>query len=331
MAVSNPTGGHCVGPESDMAGKANSCAGCPNQSKCASGETKTILKTEKEEVQSRLEEIEHKILVLSGKGGVGKSTFATNLCWALASTTKEVAILDIDICGPSVPHLMGVEDGSVHKSNFGWEPVYAGEDDEVAVLSIGFLLKSRSDAVIWRGPKKHSMIKQLLSDTNWGQRDFLIIDTPPGTSDEHISIVQLLAKTKPSGAIIVTTPAEVSLLDVRKEITFCMKTGVKVIGVVSNMAGFVCSCNKETQIFPNQDPEAVKKMCQEFQVPYLGAVPLDPRIGKCGEQGRNFLKEFPNSPATKAFLAVVELMYATLCGVKIQATSTAMQVDGPSS
>jgi len=325
MAVSNPTGGHCVGPESDMAGKASSCAGCPNQSKCASGETKTILKTEKEEVKSRLEEIEHKILVLSGKGGVGKSTFATNLCWALASQDKEVAILDIDICGPSVPHLMGVEDGSVHKSNFGWEPVYAGENDEVAVLSIGFLLNSRSDAVIWRGPKKHSMIKQLLSDTNWGQRNFLIVDTPPGTSDEHISIVQLLAKAKPSGAIIVTTPAEVSLLDVRKEITFCRKTGVKVLGVVSNMAGFVCSCNKETQIFPNQDPEAVIKMCQEFDVPYLGAVPLDPRIGTCGEKGMNFLKKFPESPATKAFLSVVQLIDASLA---TESTSTkAMEVD----
>jgi len=305
MVVTNPNGGDCVGAESDMAGKAKGCSGCPNQSKCASGELKTVMKTEKEEVQSRLEEVRHKILVLSGKGGVGKSTFATNLCWALASAEKEVAILDIDICGPSVPHLMGVEDGSVHKSNFGWEPVYAGENDEVAVLSIGFLLKSKSDAVIWRGPKKHSMIKQLLSDTNWGQRDFLIVDTPPGTSDEHISIVMLLAKAKPDGAIIVTTPAEVSLLDVRKEITFCRKSGVHVLGVVSNMSGFVCSCNKETQIFPNQDPDAVRKMCEEFNVPYLGAIPLDPRIGRCGEQGKNFLVEFPESPASNAFLGVV--------------------------
>jgi Mrp family chromosome partitioning ATPase len=146
--------------------------------------------------------------------------------------------------------MMGVEDEEVRRSNFGWSPVYA--DDNLAVMSIGFMLQSKKDAVIWRGPKKSGLIKQFLTDVYWGDGglDFLVIDAPPGTSDEHISIAQFLKKSKVDGAIIVTTPQEVALLDVRKEISFCKKVGIPVLGVVENMAGFVCPCCKtNTEIF----------------------------------------------------------------------------------
>lgn len=161
----------------------------------------------------------------------------------------DVGLLDIDICGPSVPRMLGLEGHDVHKSNTGWSPVYL--EDNFAVMSIGFLLPNKDDPVIWRGPRKDGLIKQFLTDVMWESLDYLIIDTPPGTSDEHISIVNYLAKTNLLGAIIVTTPQEVALADVRKEINFCKKTNLKVIGVVENMSGFVCPhCDCKSEIFP---------------------------------------------------------------------------------
>lgn len=158
-------------------------------------------------------------MILSGKGGVGKSTVTTNLAYALAADeTRQVAILDIDICGPSQARMLGCENESVHESAQGWTPIYV--KDNLSVMSIAFLLQNRNEAVIWRGPRKNALIKQFLKDVDWGSLDYLLIDTPPGTSDEHISIVQLLLQSGClDGAIIVTTPQEVSLLDVRKEVS----------------------------------------------------------------------------------------------------------------
>ncbi|RXM27997.1 Cytosolic Fe-S cluster assembly factor nubp1 [Acipenser ruthenus] len=188
----------------------------------------------------------------------------------------KIALLDVDICGPSIPRIMGLEGEQVHQSGSGWSPVYV--EDNLAVMSIGFLLSSPDDAVIWRGPKKNGMIKQFLRDVDWGEVDYLIVDTPPGTSDEHLSVVQYLSGTHIDGAVLLTTPQEVSLQDVRKEIAFCRKVNLPIIGVVENMSGFVCpKCKNNSQIFPPTTGGA-EKMCKELNIPLLGKVPLDPRI-----------------------------------------------------
>lgn len=223
----------CVGPSSEYAGKVDSCAGCPNQSACSSGEAAKA-DPAIAFVQDRMALVKHKVLVLSGKGGVGKSTFSAQLAFALAAQGKQVGLLDIDICGPSIPRMLGLVGHEVHQSASGWSPVYI--EDNLGVMSIGFMLPSSDDAIIWRGPRKNGLIKQFLTDVVWNDLDYLIIDTPPGTSDEHISIVQYLKNAKIDGAVVVTTPQEVAMADVRKELNFCKKTGLNVLGVVENMS-----------------------------------------------------------------------------------------------
>lgn len=218
---------NCVGPNSEMAGKAKGCAGCPNQTLCSSGEAKASPDPSIPFIKDKLAHVKHKILVLSGKGGVGKSTFSAQLAFALASQGKQVGLLDIDICGPSIPRMLGLEGHEVHQSGSGWSPVYV--EDNLGVMSIGFMLPSKDDAVIWRGPRKNGLIKQFLTDVVWNELDYLIVDTPPGTSDEHISIVQYLKSVQIDGAIVVTTPQEISMADVRKELNFCRKTGKSLI------------------------------------------------------------------------------------------------------
>jgi len=234
VTSSSPEGANtnCVGPGNEMAGRAAGCAGCPNQATCASGEAK--VDPALNIVQDRMALVKHKILVLSGKGGVGKSTFSAQLAFALAQQGKQVGLLDIDICGPSIPRMLGLVGHEVHQSASGWSPVYV--EDNLGVMSIGFMLPSKDDAIIWRGPRKNGLIKQFLTDVNWNELDYLIVDTPPGTSDEHISIVQYLKSSNIDGAIVVTTPQEVAMADVRKELNFCKKTGLNVLGVVENMS-----------------------------------------------------------------------------------------------
>ncbi|KAK9722981.1 NUBPL iron-transfer P-loop NTPase [Popillia japonica] len=286
---------HCPGTQSDDAGKASACAGCPNQTICASGEAK-VVDPGLELVKQSLGNVRNKILVLSGKGGVGKSTITALLSRSLALNDQDtnVAVLDIDICGPSQPRVLGVLNEQVHQSGSGWSPVYV--EDNLSVMSIGFLLGSPDDAVIWRGPKKNGMIRQFLSEVDWGNLDYLLIDTPPGTSDEHLSATTYLSNAGLTGAIIVTTPQEVALLDVRKEIDFCRKVSVKVLGVVENMALFVCpGCKTVTEIFPAKTG-GTKQMCLDMEVPFLGSLPLDPKIARCCDEGKDIFTEFPDSP-----------------------------------
>eukprot|EP01114_Cavostelium_apophysatum_P015076 TRINITY_DN4038_c0_g1_i1.p1 TRINITY_DN4038_c0_g1~~TRINITY_DN4038_c0_g1_i1.p1 ORF type:complete len:324 (+),score=52.48 TRINITY_DN4038_c0_g1_i1:104-1075(+) len=293
---------NCPGTQSQNAGKSSACAGCPNQQICATapkGPDPDVA-----DIVERMSTVKHKILVLSGKGGVGKSTFSAQLSFALAEKQQhQVGLLDIDICGPSIPRLLGLEGEQVHHSNLGWSPVFVEEN--LAVMSVGFMLPDPDDAIIWRGPKKNSLIKQFLKDVDWGELDYLVIDTPPGTSDEHLSIAQYLKSTDPDGAVVITTPQEVALLDVRKEINFCKKVGLPIIGVVENMSGFVCpKCKTETQIFPPTTGGA-EKMARELDVPFLGRIPIDPRIARACDEGRFYLSEFPDSEATKAFQSVI--------------------------
>ncbi|XP_019656244.1 cytosolic Fe-S cluster assembly factor NUBP2 isoform X2 [Ailuropoda melanoleuca] len=184
--------------------------------------------------------VRHIILVLSGKGGVGKSTISTELALALRHAGKKVGILDVDLCGPSIPRMLRAQGRAVHQCDSGWVPVFVDQEQSISLMSVGFLLESPDEAVVWRGPKKNALIKQFVSDVAWGQLDYLVVDTPPGTSDEHMATVEALRPYSPLGALVVTTPQAVSVGDVRRELTFCRKTGLQVVGVVENMSGFVC-------------------------------------------------------------------------------------------
>lgn len=251
-----------------------------------------------------LTNIKEIVLVLSGKGGVGKSSVTTQLAFSLSLQGHSVGVLDIDLTGPSIPRFFGIENSKVKQAPGGWLPVPVHEpkspSDEITndektptktgalyCMSLGFMLGNRGDAVVWRGPKKTAMVRQFLSDVQWGALDYLLIDTPPGTSDEHISLVETLLKTaapgQVSGAVIVTTPQAISISDVRKEINFCKKTGVHIIGVVENMAGFVCPhCAECTNVFSKGGG---KIMADDFSVPFLGSIPIDPAFVALIEEG----------------------------------------------
>ncbi len=293
---------HCPGPTSTLAGQGSACAGCPNQAICA-----TAPKGPDPDIPlitARLSGIKHKILVLSGKGGVGKSTFTTMLAHAFAQNpAHQVGIMDTDICGPSIPAMMGVVSETIHVSSSGWSPVWV--TDNLGVMSVQFMLPSRDDAVIWRGPKKNGLIKRFLMDVEWGELDYLVVDTPPGTSDEHLSVNSYLKESGVDGAVVVTTPQEVALLDVRKEIDFCNKAGIRVLGLVENMAGFVCpKCKNTSQVF-RATTGGAEGLAGEMGVPFLGRVPLDPRIGMACDYGESFFEAFPDSPACEALREVV--------------------------
>ncbi|OQR70154.1 cytosolic Fe-S cluster assembly factor nubp1-like, partial [Tropilaelaps mercedesae] len=300
----------CPGTNSNVAGKASGCTGCPNQAACAAGPKEPD--PDISLIRSRLSGVGHVILILSGKGGVGKSTVTAMLGQALAEQFKgeghfaggkQVAILDVDICGPSQPTIMGVENEQVHQSGSGWSPIFP--DENLALMSIGFLLRSKDDAIIWRGPRKNGMIKQFLRDVDWNELDYLLVDTPPGTSDEHLTIVQYLQScTNFDGAILVTTPQEVSVQDVRKEFNFCKKVSLPILGVVENMKGFICPrCTKESEIFPSSG--GCQKLCEDFGLRLLGQVPLDPRVARCCDEGEFFVRKFPDSLAASACKQIV--------------------------
>lgn len=281
----------CPGVGSKSAGKSSACDGCPNQKNCASGEAAKP-DPAVAEVANRLKDVKHKVLVLSGKGGVGKSTVSAQLTFGLsANFDADVGLLDVDICGPSIPRMLGVSGRDVHQSAEGWTPVYLNE--HVAVMSVGFMLPEEDNAVIWRGPKKHALIKQFLADVNWGPLDYLVVDTPPGTSDEHMSIVSLLKDAGVDGAVLVTTPQEVALQDVRKEISFCHKVGIPIIGVIENMSGFICpSCQTCTEVFCPSTGGA-QAMCNKLNIPFLGRLPLSPSVTTASDRGMSVITEIP--------------------------------------
>ncbi|KAL2712889.1 cytosolic Fe-S cluster assembly factor NUBP2, partial [Vespula squamosa] len=251
-----------------------------------------------------LEGVKHVVLVLSGKGGVGKSTISTQLALALKESGFKVGLLDVDLCGPSVPYLLNLEGKDVHQSSDGWVPVFADTEQRLSVMSIGFLLKNQNDSVIWRGPKKTAMIKQFLTDVVWQNIDYLIIDTPPGTSDEHITVMENLKNVKCDGAILITTPQAVAVDDVLREVTFCRKTGIPIIGIVENMSGFVCpSCEECTNIFSSGGGAALSEM---VKVPFLVKVPIDPQVGRLADKAQSVLVTLPNSQVAQVFRKLVE-------------------------
>ncbi|KDR08947.1 cytosolic Fe-S cluster assembly factor NUBP2 homolog [Zootermopsis nevadensis] len=258
--------------------------------------------------------VKHIILVLSGKGGVGKSTVSVLLAIALKECGYKVGLLDVDLCGPSIPYLLNLQEKDVHQCPQGWVPVYSDQDQNLAVMSIGFLLKSKNDAVVWRGPKKHAMIKQFLTDVYWQDIDYLIIDTPPGTSDEHITVMENVRSLNCDGAILVTTPQAVAIEDVRKELTFCRKTGIPVLGVIENMSGFVCpTCSECTNIFSSGGGQSLANIAD---IPFLGCVPIDPRVGQSVEKEQSCVAKIPDSPVTAVFKDMVKILTKPIAGAE---------------
>jgi Mrp family chromosome partitioning ATPase len=256
---------------------------------------KRQLQIEQIQIRKKVQRIKNKILVLSGKGGVGKSTVAANLAMSLALEDKKVGLLDIDIHGPSVPKILGIEREIIQTIGATLLPVEI--TGNLKVMSIGFLLRRSDDAVIWRGPMKYQMIKQFLKDVEWGVLDFLVVDSPPGTGDEPLSIVQLLEGA--DGAVIVTTPQEVALTDVRKCISFCNNLNLPVLGVLENMSGFICpKCGEKTDVFKSGGGEI---MAQQMGVPFLGRIPIDPQIVQACDSGQPYIQYYSSSRAAQAF------------------------------
>ena len=254
---------------------------------------------ERMQMARAMAKIKHKIVVMSGTGGVGKTSVAVNLAVMFAKEAR-VGIVDADVTGPDVPKILGVEDAAVVPGEKGLEPAIGVLD--VKAVSMGLVLRDRDTPVIWRGPLKIKALKQMLMDVNWGELDYLIIDLPPGTSDEPLSIAQEIPDA--DGAVVVTTPQDVSLLDVRKSIAFAKAVNLPVLGIVENMGGMVCPhCGGEIDVFKKGGGEAA---ANELGLPFLGRIPLDPRIVIGGDAGKPFVLEHPDSPAAKAFAHVVD-------------------------
>ncbi|XP_068758243.1 cytosolic Fe-S cluster assembly factor NUBP2-like [Montipora capricornis] len=288
--------------ETSLAGKASVCQGCPGQYLCSQ---QGGVDPDQEMIDLRMNAIQHKILILSGKGGVGKSSVATTLSMAFSNMGKKVGLVDLDICGPSIPKLMAIEGQQVVNSPYGWMPLRSPHFD-VKVMSVGSLLEKGDSAIIWRGPRKTGLIKQFLKDTFWGRLDFLIFDTPPGTSDEHLTVVKALKDVKPDGAVVVSTPQDLALATIRKELNFCRTMGLKVLGIVENMSGFVCPhCQECSDLF---SAGGARRLADEYGFLFLGSIPLDQNLCLCCEEGSNVFETFPESPAGRSLYSIASIL-----------------------
>ena len=265
-------------------------------------ERRKQIQEQEERLRARMSKVKHKIAVISGKGGVGKSTVTVNLAIAFAmhGHANKVGVLDADIHGPSVPKMLGLTGQRLQAGPPGIFP--ASGPLGIKVVSMDFLLPDENAPVIWRGPLKMTAIRQFLSDIVWGELDLLLIDLPPGTGDEPLSVAQLLPEM--DGVIIVTIPSEVSQIVVKKAVTFARRLGMPVIGIIENMSGFVCpNCGAKIDIFQSGGGT---KIANELSIPFLGNIPIDQKICEDTDKGMPFIVEHANSPASKAFLEIVE-------------------------
>ncbi|MGB2821488.1 MAG: iron-sulfur cluster carrier protein MrpORP [Phycisphaerae bacterium] len=268
-----------------------------------SGEMQRLI--DEQQLRSTMQRIGKKLLVLSGKGGVGKSTIAANLAVALAQAGKKVGLLDVDVHGPSIPQLLGLTNRPVGLEKDRIVPVEMNEN--LSVMSIGFFLAGRDQPVIWRGPRKFGLIRQFLRDVTWGRLDYLVIDSPPGTGDEPLSVAQLVGT--PAGAVVVTTPQELSIADVRRCVSFCLAVSLPVVGIIENMSGLVCpKCGEEIDLFPSGGGEA---LAAQMHLPFLGRIPIDPSVAASGDTGIPFAGGRIDSPAAQAFANVVQRIVAS--------------------
>ncbi len=271
----------------------SSGSGCSSQG-CSGGEDQKLNKA--------LSRIKHKIVVLSGKGGVGKSTVATNIAVALSLAGKQVGLLDVDVHGPSVPRLLSLEEEKPHIGHEVIEPISWSKN--LWVMSLGFMLPSKEDPVIWRGPVKIGLIKQFVQDVAWNDLDFLVVDCPPGTGDEPLSALQTLGSD--AQTVIVTTPQGIAVDDVRRSVNFCKQLGNPILGIVENMSGFACpDCGKVHEIFNSGGGEELAK---ETGVNFLGRIPLDPEVGRAGDEGYPLLRVDHDSPTAQAMNTIIKPM-----------------------
>jgi len=292
-------------PETDMKDKqacSGNCGSCGSEGCDAAvqkpGESMDDYRN-RQKLTFRMNSIKHKIVVLSGKGGVGKSTVAVNLAVSLSLAGKKVGLLDVDVHGPSIPTMLNLVNAGVKTEGENLLPVEIGS---LKVMSVGFLLENRDSAVIWRGPMKMGVIEQLLRDVKWGDLDYLIIDSPPGTGDEPLSTVQLVGSM--DGAVMVTTPQDVAAADVRKSLDFCRQLNLPVLGIVENMSGFICpNCGTETRIFAGDNGE---KMAIDAGVPFLGRIPIDPNVGAACDAGTPFIYNYGKTETAKRFENLIE-------------------------
>lgn len=274
--------------------------GCPSANK-----KKQEQAQQDEALKHSLDRIRNKLIVMSGKGGVGKTSTSVNLAIALSQLGHKVGIMDVDLHGPDVPHMLGLsgllditDDRKLMPKKY---------SDNLSAVSIESLMPNQDDAIIWRGPIKYTAIRQFIGDVDWGALDFLIIDSPPGTGDEPLTVAQTISDAK---AIIVTTPQEVSLADVRKSISFCRTVKMEIFGLIENMSGFTCPhCGKVVDIFGTGGGQ---KTAAENDILFLGKIPLDPNMVACTDAGVSFLKQHPDSPVGKAFQEIAQKIAAKL-------------------
>ncbi|WP_457577463.1 P-loop NTPase [Desulfomarina sp.] len=270
-------------------------------SSCGTNEAQQAAAAQQENAITRsLGKIKNKILVMSGKGGVGKSTISVNLALGLAARGFQVGLMDVDIHGPDVVRMLDLK-GNVEPPETPDSLVPPLKyNDNLKVVSLEYMMRDRDEAIIWRGPLKIQAIRQFVADMDWGELDYLIIDAPPGTGDEPLSVAQTIPNVK---AIVVTTPQKVALADVRKSINFCKTVKMDIIGVVENMSGFVCPhCNETVDIFKSGGGE---DLARELELPFLGKIPMDPQVVMAGDDGKPYLSSDSDSPATRAFGEVV--------------------------
>jgi len=248
-----------------------------------------------------LGKIKQKFLVMSGKGGVGKTSVSVNLAIALANKGYQVGLLDVDIHGPDIPRMLGLSEMLASGMDKKLMPIPFS--DNLKVVSMESLMQDRDEAVIWRGPMKHNAIRQFIGEVNWGDLDYLIIDSPPGTGDEPLTIAQLISDAR---AVIVTTPQEVALADIRKSISFCKNVNMKIFGIIENMSGFTCPhCHQAVDLFGIGGGE---KTALAYGINLLGKIPFDPEMVRCGDKGLAFQNKFQDSTITDAFKEITEKM-----------------------
>ena len=285
-----------------MADSCGSSCGSSQGSSCGSKESQQAALAQQENAITRsLGKIKNKILVMSGKGGVGKSTVSVNLALGLAEGGHKVGLMDVDIHGPDVIRMLNLK-GTMEQptSKDGLVPPLKYSDN-LKVVSLEYMMKDRDQAIIWRGPLKIQAIRQFVADMDWGELDYLVIDAPPGTGDEPQSVAQTIPNVK---AVVVTTPQKMALADVRKSINFCKTVKVEITGVIENMSGMVCPhCNQTVDIFKTGGGEEVAR---EFELPFLGRIPMDPKIVMAGDDGTPYLSSDADSPAGKAFSLVID-------------------------
>ena len=262
------------------------------------------------QIKENLSKIKHRIMVMSGKGGVGKSFIAVSLAYGLALSGKKVAILDADIHGPSIAKLMGIEGVPLGFNEETGRPMPIEVLSNLYALSVASMLSSDDSALIWRGPMKMALIKQFFSDFDWEELDYLIVDLPPGTGDEALSIIQTLVEV--DGTVIVTTPQDIALLDVRKSLDFAKKLNIPVLGIVENMKYFVCpGCGEKTNIFAG---EQLQKLIFEQQIDLLAELELNPAIALASDKGRPFIYDYNKLPVAEELQKMVQKVIAKVEG-----------------